>query len=53
MIERNGVSESEQKLLTLASWGNGIKTDLVAVITLFSYVLLGATQVLEFSRAES
>lgn len=42
MIERNGVSELEQKLLTLATWGNGIKTDVVAV-TLFSYVLLGAT----------
>ena len=43
MIERNGVSELEQKLLTLASWGNGIKTDVVAVVTLFSYVLSGAT----------
>ena len=35
--------ELEQKLLTLASWGNGSKTDIVAVVTLFSYVLLGAT----------
>ena len=28
--------ELEQKLLTLASWGNGSKTDVVAVVTLFS-----------------
>lgn len=29
MIKRNGGSELEQKLLTTASWDNGIKTDVV------------------------
>ena len=32
MIERNGESKLEQKLLTPASRDNGIKTDVVVVI---------------------
>ena len=35
-IERNGERELEQKLLTLASWDNGIKTDVVAVVLLYA-----------------
>ena len=30
-IERSGKSESEQKMLTTASWDSGIKTDIVVV----------------------
>ena len=32
MIKRNGGTELEQKLLTTASWDNGIKTDVVVVV---------------------
>ena len=32
MIEKNGKSKFEQKLLTPASQGNGIKTDVVVVV---------------------
>ena len=31
-IERNGESELEQKLLTLASWDYGIKVDVVVAV---------------------
>ena len=34
MIKRNGGSELEQKLLTTASWDNGIKTDVVVVVVI-------------------
>ena len=37
-IERNGESELEQKLLTPANWNNGIKTDVVVVVYLFSFI---------------
>ena len=37
-IERNGESELEQKLLTPANWDNGIKTDVVVVVYLFSFI---------------
>ena len=32
MIERNGESELEQKLLILAGWDNGIKTGVDGVV---------------------
>ena len=32
-IERNGESELEQKSLTSASWDNGIKADVVVVLS--------------------
>ena len=32
MIERNGERRLEQKLLTLASQDNGIKTDVVVIV---------------------
>ena len=31
MIERNGKTELEQKLLTRVSWDNGIKTNVVFI----------------------